>query len=242
MNKRDFAPAVRRICAFITACAVILTASCGDKVRVTDTDQLAPPEIGETIAVMHTSRGDIYFRLFPEDAPKAVDNFTSLAEDGKYDGVSIFRSERNYLLQSGDYENNDGTGGKSKWGKGFGVEISSSLHNIRGALGMARSSDRNGQGSQFYVVTRGYVSVSYTEQLKDTDPDLAKKYEVNGGIPELDGDYTVFGQVFAGFAVLDALNSVETDDDDKPVSPIYILSVEITQYSEDMPSPETPAG
>lgn len=208
-----------------------LLSSCSNVTRYeTDTDQLALPEAGETIAILHTSLGDVSFRLFPQDAPTATDNFVTLAEDGKYDGVSIFRSEANYLIQSGDYENNDGSGGKSARGGTFGVEVSNQLHNIRGALGMARAEDYNSCGSQFYVVTRGYASVTYTETLKDTDPALAKKYEDNGGIPELDGEYTVFGQAFAGLDVLDALGAVAVDENNRPLEPLVILSVEITTY------------
>lgn len=226
---------VKRICAAFTACAVMLSlSSCGEKVRETDTDQLALPEVNEEIVVMHTSTGDIYFRLFPEDAPKAVENFIYHIEKGNYNGVEVFRSEPNYLIQTGDYENNDGSGGESKWGKGFSVELSSSLHHIRGALGMARAESRDSQGSQFYVVTRSYASVAYSEKLKATDPDLAKKYEENGGIPEFDGDYTVFGQVFAGFDALDELNKGETDSEDGEPQPVYVLSVEIVEYTEDL--------
>lgn len=221
--------------ALVCIMAAMALTSCNDiEIRETDTDQLALPENGEQIAVMHTSEGDVYFRLFEEDAPKAVENFVSLVKDKKYDGVEIFRNEVNYLMQTGDYENNDGTGGKSKWGKGFKVEVSSSLHNIRGALGMARSTSLDSQNSQFYVVTRGYASVAYTEELKETDPELAKKYEENGGIPELDGEYTVFGQAFVGLDVLDRLNSVPVDDNNKPLEPVFILSVEITEYSTSM--------
>ena len=220
----------RFVCAALCLALCVLS-SCEDVTRYdTDTQQLAMPEAGETIAIVHTSMGDVSFRLFPEDAPTATKNFIALAQDGKYDGVSIFRSEANYLLQSGDYENNNGSGGKSTWGNTFGVEISKSLHNIRGALGMARAEAYNSCGSQFYVVTRGYASVSYTETLKDTDPSLAQKYEENGGIPELDGEYTVFGQAFAGLDVLDALNAVAVDENNCPLDPIIILSVEITEY------------
>lgn len=99
---------------------------------------------------------------------------------------------------------------------------------------MARSTSLDSQNSQFYVVTRGYASVAYTEELKETDPELAKKYEENGGIPELDGEYTVFGQAFVGLDVLDRLNSVPVDDNNKPLEPVFILSVEITEYSTSM--------
>lgn len=224
-------PLKKILCFFLCVGLLAAFSSCGEVTRYeTDTDQLAMPETGETIAIVHTSLGDISFRLFPKDAPTATENFISLAKDGKYDGVSIFRSEANYLIQSGDYENNDGSGGKSYRGGTFGVEVSNRLHNIRGALGMARSDAYDSCGSQFYVVTRGYASVTYTETLKDTDPDLAKKYEDNGGIPELDEKYTVFGQAFDGFDALDAINAVPVDDNNCPLEPVYIFSIEITTY------------
>ena len=224
----------KTLCFIISAVFVISLCACsGIKTYHTDTDQLALPKAGEEIAVMHTSKGDVYFRLFPDDAPKAVESFKALANQKKYDGVKIFRSEANYLLQSGDFENNNGTGGKSKWGSGYEVEVSDSLNNIRGALGMAHGGDYK-NGSQFYIVTRGYASVAYTEKLKDSNPDLAEKYEQNGGIPELDGDYTVFGQAFWGLDVLDALNAVETDEDNHPTEDIYILSVRIVGFDNSM--------
>ncbi len=220
----------RGLCLLVSLC-LVLAVSCDPVTRTeTDTDQLALPKQGETVAVIRTSYGDISFRLFPEDAPKAVENFIALAKDGKYNGVEIFRSEANYLLQSGDYENNNGSGGKSHKGGTFETEISGSLHNIRGALGMARSEDYNSCGSQFYVVTRAYASVTYTETLKDTDPSLAAKYEENGGIPELDGEYTVFGQAYAGLDVLDLINTQPVDDDNHPLTAIYIDRIDIVTY------------
>ena len=218
---------------FITLClCLLLLTSCAKKLttRTTTTDQLALPAKGETIAVMHTAYGDVKFRLFPDDAPKAVDNFISLAKDGKYNATKIFRSEPNYLMQGGDYENNNGTGGKSASGKPFGTETSNSLHNVRGALGMARAEAYDSCASQFYVVTRAYASVAYTEKLKESDPALAEKYEKNGGIPELDGDYTVFGQAFEGLDVLDTLNALPVDEENHPVEDLYIMSIEITTY------------
>jgi len=224
---------MKRLLALLLVFSLLCCASCqsGITKRTTETDQLALPETGEQIAVMHTAFGDVKFRLFPEDAPHAVENFIALAEAGKYDVTKIFRSEVNYLLQGGDYENQDGTGGKSAKGGTFGVEVSNSLHNLRGALGMARGTDYRSCGSQFYVVTRGYASVAYTESLKETDAALASRYETYGGIPELDGEYTVFGQAFEGLDVLDKLNAVEVDDDNRPVEDLYIKSIEIVTYS-----------
>ena len=78
------------------------------------------------------------------------------------------------------------------------------------------------------------VPASEKSVAEDMFPDLAEKYEQNGGIPELDGDYTVFGQAFWGLDVLDALNAVETDEDNHPTEDIYILSVRIVGFDNSM--------
>lgn len=112
--------------------------------------QLDKPEKGETVAVMHTSMGDISMRFFPEYAPKTVNNFLMLAQQGKYDGVTFHRVIDNFMIQGGDYENNNGTGGKSADGGMFEDEFSDRLFNLRGSVAMANSgADTN--GSQFFI-------------------------------------------------------------------------------------------
>ena len=73
--------------------------------------QLEKPEKGEKIAIMHTSMGDIKIRFFPEGAPKAVENFTTHAKNGYYNGVIFHRVINNFMIQSGDPE---GTGRGAK--------------------------------------------------------------------------------------------------------------------------------
>lgn len=112
--------------------------------------QLESPEKGDAIAVLHTSEGDIKMRLFPEYAPKTVENFIALAKDGKYDGVIFHRVIDDFMIQTGDYENSDGTGGKSSDGGQFEDEFCDKLLNLRGSVAMANSgADTN--GSQFFI-------------------------------------------------------------------------------------------
>lgn len=116
--------------------------------------QLESPKSGDDIAIIHTSKGDITMRFFPENAPKAVENFISLAKEGKYDGTIFHRVINNFMIQTGDYENGNGTGGKSIWGNAFEDEFCDTLYNIRGSVSMANSGI-NTNGSQFFINQKG---------------------------------------------------------------------------------------
>lgn len=112
--------------------------------------QLEAPNEGDTIAIMHTSKGDITLRLFAEQAPKTVTNFINLANKGKYNNTIFHRVINDFMIQGGDYENANGTGGTSSYGESFEDEFCDKLFNIRGAVSMANSGpDTN--GSQFFI-------------------------------------------------------------------------------------------
>jgi peptidyl-prolyl cis-trans isomerase B (cyclophilin B) len=98
-------------------------------------------------ATMNTSQGAIELELFDEDAPKTVDNFKKLAQDGFYDGVIFHRIIRDFMIQGGDPT---GTG---SGGPGYSFEDEINEHKIvRGALAMANAGP-NTNGSQFFIVT-----------------------------------------------------------------------------------------
>lgn len=112
--------------------------------------QLEMPATGDTIAVIHTNMGDMTWRFFPEQAPKTVTNFINLAKEGKYDNTIFHRVIKDFMIQGGDYENANGTGGTSSYGKAFEDEFCDKLLNLRGAVSMANSgADTN--GSQFFI-------------------------------------------------------------------------------------------
>ncbi len=112
--------------------------------------QLEMPKEGDEIAILHTSMGDITWRFFPENAPKAVENFKALAKEGKYDNIIFHRVINDFMIQGGDYEKQDGTGGKSIYGNAFEDEFCDTLYNIRGSVAMANSGV-NTNGSQFFI-------------------------------------------------------------------------------------------
>ncbi len=111
--------------------------------------QTEKPEKGEQIAILHTDKGDIYVRLFPEAAPKAVSNFIALAEEGYYNGLTFHYVHQNFIIQSGD-PTATGTGGESATGEPFEDEFDTKLLNLYGALAMA-SDGEDDNGSQFYI-------------------------------------------------------------------------------------------
>ena len=111
--------------------------------------QLDMPEEGEEIAVMHTTMGDITIRFFPAQAPKAVENFKTLAKDGYYDGITFHRIISNFMIQGGD-PTATGMGGESCWGEDFEDEFDASLGNLRGSLAMANAGPGT-NGSQFFI-------------------------------------------------------------------------------------------
>ena len=186
----------------------------------------------EAAVKIKTSAGDITIKLFPEEAPLAVENFLTHAKEGYYNGIIFHRVINGFMIQGGDPDG-EGTGGQSIWsgkddsidaGNGFKNEISAFLYNIRGALAMANAgADTN--GSQFFI-NQNPADASGQLSSGKTPGKIIEAYK-NGGNPSLDGGYTVFGQVIEGMDVVDKIASSETDASDKPTSDITINSIEI---------------
>ena len=147
-------------------------------------------------AIITTKFGDIELQLYPEDAPKTVDNFRELAKKGFYDGLIFHRIVPKFVIQGGDPNTRNLTN-RDKWGTGgpgwnIKAEFNKNKHS-RGALSMARSQDPNSAGSQFFIV------------LKDSG--------------FLDGQYTVFGKVTSGMEIIDKIEALSTDSADSPIDP-----------------------
>lgn len=195
--------------------------------------QMALPEDGETIAILHIKNyGDVKVKFFEEVAPKAVENFITHAKEGYYDGLTFHRIINEFMIQGGDPEGT-GMGGESIWGKGFGTELDYSLVPYRGSLCMAMSSLPNSIGSQFFI-TQAHYNESMESYLKQGGyPDaLLEEYREYGGYLSLYLQYTVFGQVFEGIEVIDKIAAVKTDYNDKPLEDIIIESIEVTSYTK----------
>ena len=194
-----------------------------------DCYQLREPISGDVVATMKTSMGDIKIKLFPNEAPKTVENFVKHAKDGYYNGLIFHRVIKDFMIQGGD-PTGTGMGGESIWGDSFEDEFDPSLHNLRGALSMANAGP-NTNGSQFFIVQANTVPSNMLDQMRDMPEsfpeDIANAYESMGGTPWLDFRHTVFGQVMEGMDVVDNIASVKVGAGDKPIVAVTIDSIEI---------------
>lgn len=158
----------------------------------------------QTTAIMTTNHGEITIGLYDEKAPETAKNFIELSKAGKYDGVIFHRVIKDFMIQTGDFENANGTGGHSYKGPGTYLkdEFGEGLAHDYGTLSMANSGPNSG-GSQFFIV-----------QAKD-------------GTPWLDGKHAIFGRVIEGMDVVEKIAAVETGFQDKPTEDVVIEKVEI---------------
>ena len=185
---------------------------------------------GDTLVTMRTNMGSIQFLMFPEAAPKAVENFVTHAKNGYYNGITFHRVIEGFMIQGGD-PTGTGAGGESIWGDSFEDEFSPEAHNFRGALSMANAGPGT-NGSQFFIVQAGPVDKRMFPMLARQygvmlDEETQAKYAEVGGTPWLDNHHTVFGQVVKGMAVVDAIAAQPTGFQDKPVNDIIIESMEV---------------
>lgn len=175
---------------------------------------------------LETSMGTILLQLFPEQAPKTVENFVTHAKAGYYDGLTFHRVIPNFMIQGGD-PTGTGMGGESIWGKPFKDEFSPELYNLRGAVSMANAGP-NTNGSQFFIVQDKDMTAQMQGQMQDAGfpEEIVQAYQ-KGGTPWLDFRHTVFGQVIEGMDVVDAIAQVETDASDQPATPVTMDKVTV---------------
>lgn len=178
-----------------------------NKLINTDTMQFTKPEnvLEKGIdykAMIRTSVGDITIDLFETETPNTVNSFLFLVGQRYYEGVTFHRVIRNFVIQTGDPT---GTG---SGGPGYTIddEITSRKYKPY-TLGMANAGP-NTNGSQFFITS--------------------------GNIPQtnmsnLDGNYTIFGEVVEGFAVVDSIERVTTDSNDKPVNDVTVETIQILE-------------
>lgn len=183
----------------------------------------------EKLVEMETSMGKIKIKLFPEFAPKTVENFVTHSQNGYYEGVIFHRVIPDFMIQGGDPQGT-GRGGESIFGQAFEDEFSDKLFNIRGALSMANAGP-NTNGSQFFIVQNsGPVDAGMKSQMEKAGyPEEIIEAYGNGGTPWLDFRHTVFGQVVEGMDVVDNIAKAKTAPGDKPVEEIVIKKITVLQ-------------
>ncbi|CAN6455360.1 unnamed protein product [Victoria cruziana] len=168
---------------------------------------MAVSDIGKAVTtslpdsvILHATLGDIHMRLYPDECPKTVENFTTHCRNGYYDNLIFHRVIKGFMIQTGD-PLGDGTGGQSIWGREFEDEFHKSLRHDRPfTLSMANAGP-NTNGSQFFITTVA--------------------------TPWLDNKHTVFGRVVKGMDVVQGIEKVKTDRADRPYQDIKILNVTV---------------
>lgn len=161
----------------------------------------AKPAESGTGAVLHTTYGDIHIRLFPEAAPKAVENFVTHSKSGYYNNTIFHRVIRKFMIQCGD-PLGDGTGGDSIWGKEFEDEFSVLKHDNPYTVSMANAGP-NTNGSQFFITTER--------------------------TPWLDRKHTIFGRAVQGLDVVHRIENARLQKNkEKPEEDIKIVSIDVT--------------
>jgi peptidyl-prolyl cis-trans isomerase B (cyclophilin B) len=186
-----------------------------EEVQADDKKKAAKPEtkaaapdtakpVAKEVAVIKTSEGEMVLEFYPDVAPNHVENFKKLANKGYYDGQCFHRVIKGFMIQGGDPNTKDESK-KDQWGQGgpgytIKAEFNQKPH-VRGTLSMARTPDPNSAGSQFFIC--------------------------HGSPSFLDGQYTVFGQLIKGDAVLEKIATTETEGPDRPVKRVTIESIKI---------------
>lgn len=179
------------------------------------------------LVTVHTNQGDFTLELFPEVAPKTVENFVTHAKNGYYDGVIFHRVIEDFMIQGGD-PTGTGMGGESIYGRTFEDEFSREAFNLYGTLSMANAGP-NSNGSQFFIVTAKQVPAQMLKQLKDGGwpEEIVEEYAKVGGTPWLDHRHTVFGRVVEGMDVVLKIEGVERNAQDRPLEDVVIESMDI---------------
>ena len=230
----------RALVTFIALCLALALCSCSKPSEGADEPAVDPslpaqlqlPKVGDTVVTFETNKGNISAVIFEDLAPLAAENFLTHARNGYYNELIFHRVVYDFVIQTGD-PTGTGRGGDSIWGEPFKNEYSQELHHYYGALGMANAgTDQN--RSQFYMVAGGKVEKEVLEEMKAAGyaDDVVAAYEQLGGQPGLDFKYTVFGQVYEGFDVLDTIAKVKTDGAGLPNKEVKLVSVTVSSYTE----------
>ncbi len=191
--------------------------------------------------LLQTSYGDIIVRL-SDSTPLHRDNFIKLTKIGFYDSVLFHRVIKNFMIQAGDPDSKNAPAGKplGNGGPGYRVpaEFRQSLFHKKGVIAAARDNnpEKASSASQFYITqgkvhTDGSLDTIETDRLKRKIPAaLREVYKTVGGVPHLDQNYTVFGEVIKGIEVVDKIASVQTSkgpDRDRPVENVVIIKAKL---------------
>ena len=197
----------------------------------------------ETIVLIDTNKGKIKVKLY-NDTPKHRDNFIKNVEKKIYDGLLFHRVIRQFMIQGGDINSKDAPAEELLGSGDLGYTIPAEIvypkyFHKAGALCAARTGNdvnpqKESSATQFYIVTGKYFTSMELDKMEKKDnikftPEQREAYMMQGGYPQLDQEYTVFGEVISGMKVVNKIQMVETDENDRPIEDIRIKSMKIVK-------------
>lgn len=220
---------MKRVWVWALAAALLLAVSCRKN---------------EIHVVLETTRGNIELKLY-DQTPLHRDNFVQLVKEGAYDSLLFHRVIPDFMIQGGDPDSKEAAPGVllGEGDRPYTVpaefRLEKGIFHRRGVLGAAREGDdvnpeQRSSAMQFYIVWGKAFDdegLDRVQQRLDTQtggevkltPQMREVYKTVGGTPHLDGQYTVFGEVVSGLEVVDAIQRVPTDGNDRPLEDVRIL-------------------
>lgn len=197
--------------------------------------------------LLQTSMGDLVIRL-SDSTPLHRDNFLKLVKVGFYDSILFHRVIKDFMIQGGDPDSKSAPAGKQLGNGGpkytIPAEFVPTLFHKKGVIAAARTSDnvnplKASSGSQFYLAQGKVFTDAELDNLEQTrmggvkiPADQREVYKTIGGIPHLDRNYTVFGEVVKGIETIDKIAAVETSkgaDRDRPLADVRIIKAKLVK-------------
>ena len=184
-----------------------------------------------TYVLIETEYGNMKAELY-NSTPLHKENFIKLVEEGFYDDLLFHRVIRGFMIQGGDPQSKGADMNIPLGGGGPGYQIDAEIGapHFKGTLAAARTGDavnpeRRSSGSQFYIVQGSIQSDAQLNSWETRkgfkyNESQREKYRTVGGTPQLDADYTVFGELVEGLDVIDQIAAVQTNGSDRPMQDV----------------------
>lgn len=206
---------MKQIGLIVVLMIAAVLAACGNEQKEamkTNTTYAKDVKENPVVTITMANNEKIVMELYPKIAPNTVANFISLVEAGKYDGLTFHRVIPEFMIQGGDPEGNgQGGPGYTIDGEFSENDFDNTLKHERGIVSMARASDPNSAGSQFFIMVADNA--------------------------QLDGKYAAFGKVIKGMDTVDDIVNVSTDANDKPTTDEVMKKVTVDTKGFDYPAP-----
>jgi cyclophilin family peptidyl-prolyl cis-trans isomerase len=190
---------------------------------------------------LETTMGTMIIRL-SDSTPLHRDNFLKLVKTGYYDSILFHRVIKDFMIQAGDPNSKSAKSGQplGSGGPGYRVpaEFRQTLFHKKGVIAAARDNnpEKASSGSQFYIAQGKKYTDSGLDSLENgrlqgrkLPPAYREAYKTVGGIPHLDQNYTVFGEVVRGLEVIDKIAAVPTSSGDRPVTDVKIIKAKLVK-------------